>query len=108
MMDDTLFDATTNQWGHTRFEPHVFIANNAKETSRDAAQKVLPKSGTQRAKVYDAIKAAGESGLTDAEVLLHVRINGNSIRPRRLELVEQGLIEAAGQRNGFTIWRAVA
>jgi transcription initiation factor IIE alpha subunit len=72
------------------------VRNDHPDTSRQAAELVLPKSGTQRRKVYDLICRWGEA--TDSEIQRALGMNGNTERPRRVELVRQGLIKDSGHR----------
>jgi hypothetical protein len=67
-------------------------------TTKAAALKVLPRTGTQRAEVLDAIIGAGAYGMTDAELQRALGMNPNTERPRRVELVEGGWIADSGQR----------
>lgn len=76
--------------------PAVKVRKNAHETELDAAGRALPRSGTQRRKVYDYLVSSG--GATDEEVQIALGINHNSQTPRRLELVEAGLVVDSGQR----------
>jgi transcription initiation factor IIE alpha subunit len=88
----------------------VILSANARFTSIAAAWSMLPKSGSQRRKVYDAILEA--DGLTDEEIETATGLTGNSVRPRRYELLQDGLIEASGetrktkQGNAAIVWRA--
>lgn len=101
-MSDALFDTHVNQWGG-----HTYVANNAPATSRDAAKAILPRSGTQRRRVFDAL-CAFPDGLTDAQIQAALDMNPSSERPRRLELVEAGLVRDSGRRrNGMAVWTAV-
>ncbi len=64
-----------------------------------------------RAKVFRALVSARKP-LTDEALQFKLGMSGNTQRPRRLELLERGLIEPAGQartRSGHraTTWRAV-
>lgn len=82
-------------------------------TSQQAAAQVLPRSGTQRRVVFDALVSAARGpsgGATDAELVKHLAMSGNTVRPRRGELVEMGLVEDSGltrQHAGttHTVWR---
>lgn len=70
-------------------------------TSNDAARRALPRSGTQRRTVLDAIAdaaARGHHGATDVELARHLTMSPNSVRPRRGELVELRLVEDSGRR----------
>jgi hypothetical protein len=74
------------------------MPSNPQSTTKAAALKVLPRTGTQRAEVLDAIIGAGVSGMTDAELQRSLTMNPNTERPRRVELVEGGWITDSGQR----------
>lgn len=78
--------------------PAVKLAADAKDTSKKAAERVLPKTGTQRHAVLDFIQGSDMYGATDAEISFHLNIPENSVRPRRLELVEMGWIADSGLR----------
>ena len=73
-----------------------FQAHSA--TSRHAAIDIQLKAGTLRASVYEAIALAGGAGLTDEQIGQQTRMSGDTVRPRRIELVQQGLVRDSGQR----------
>lgn len=89
-----------------------YVRPGRQVTSFTAAMKALPKSGTQRRLVLEAIvdaAARGYAGATDVEVAKHLRLSGNSVRPRRGELVELGLVEDSGRTrrhegNDHIVW----
>jgi len=62
-------------------------------TSRQAAIDNMPRAGTQRRRVYEAIHLEGDRGITRDELERSMLDNANSIRPRVKELLEAGLIE---------------
>ena len=64
--------------------------------SREAAEKAKPKFTAQVRRVYHAIQAAGEEGLTDEEGQEQMVISGNSYRPARGALVVLGLVARSG------------
>lgn len=64
-------------------------------TSRAAALAIAPRTGTQRRKVLNAIAYKPR---TDEELQADLRMNANSERPRRVELVEGGWIKDSGLR----------
>jgi hypothetical protein len=68
------------------------------DTSRLAALEVAPRTGTQRARVLDYIRTRGSRGATDAEIQHALGMNGNTERPRRIELVEGGWLTDSGLR----------
>lgn len=93
-----LFDEEVGQFG-TRFVPHAYVRNDASDTSKEAAAFVLPRSGTQRARVYEYIKSRGDFGATDEEIETDLEmVATRSCRPRRKELVDAGLVKDSGQR----------
>lgn len=99
MTQDTLFDTPLTTPDH----PETQLRHDAPDTSRAAAELVQPKSGTQRMRVLAAIAAAstmspGLIGLTDAEIESRLELSGNSVRPRRGELVDAGWVEDSGVR----------
>ena len=62
-----------------------------------AAANLLGNARSLRRKVFLAIKGAPD-GLTDSEIQTHLGMNGNTQRPRRLELQADGLIESTTTR----------
>lgn len=63
----------------------------AGDTEAAAAQLIRPKTGTQRAKVLDAIAAAPD-GLTDEQIAETTWLYLYSAAPRRTELVKGGWV----------------
>ena len=86
----------------------VYVANYASDTSRNAAQKVLPKTGTIRRQVMDLVYI--HNGLADFE--LEELMNGKhqTISASRRSLVIDGFLIDSGktrknaQGNECTIW----
>jgi transcription initiation factor IIE alpha subunit len=74
----------------------VRVASNAQRTSILAAEKALPRSGTKRRRVYDYIVNRGLHGATDDEIQDALGIDGNTVRPTRGGLVEDGHIIDTG------------
>lgn len=73
------------------------------ETSRHTAIGNYPRSGTQRARVLMLI-AAGPH--TDNELVDLTGLSPSSVRPRRVELVDAGLVVDSGERRrGCVVWR---
>lgn len=68
------------------------------ETSREAAEAIIPKVGTLRHQVYTFIESQGTSGATDDEIQLGLGMNGNTVRPRRGELAQKRLIVLSGEK----------
>ena len=85
--------------------------NDHPDTSHEAADAIMPKSGTQRRRVYDFIQGCGPQGATDLEQQRILGLVGNTQRPRRRELVTAGLVVDSGRRRqhggrGMIVWIA--
>lgn len=80
----TLFDAN-----------HVILPRVPTATQIEAAGRALPKTGTQRRRLFDAYLRMYPDGLTDDEATAVTRILPNSLRPRRNELMAEGLVAAS-------------
>lgn len=63
-------------------------------TSTEARDLIAPKADTQRRRVLDVHVAHSVGGLTDVEVGDLLGLPGNSVRPRRVELVDGGWVVA--------------
>jgi hypothetical protein len=68
------------------------------DTAKTAALAVLPRTGTQRRRVYDRIARAGLYGITDQGLQADLDMDGNTERPRRVELVRGGFVVDSGRR----------
>ncbi len=75
--------APAAEMGRSAMDPQIPMANHT-FARRDA-----------RARVYEAIRQA-PAGLTDQEIAATLGLAENSVRPRRLELVERGLVVDSG------------
>jgi hypothetical protein len=71
---------------------HAF--NGKRSTSHAASVYVLPRTGTQRYQILDALKLGPA---TDPELQQLLGLSPNSERPRRLELVEGGFVRDSGR-----------
>lgn len=65
-------------------------------TSRAAAERAVLKSGSQRRRIYDALRAA-PTGMTRDELEVHLGIPCNSLNPRLRELATDGWITDTGR-----------
>jgi hypothetical protein len=81
-------------------------------TSIEAAHHAEPKSASLRAVVLAYIRQQGRDGATDEQIQNAIGMNPSTQRPRRVELVEGGLVVNSGQtrktqsgRNA-TVWVA--
>jgi hypothetical protein len=87
----------------------VIVAREPQETSLKAALRALPKTGTKRAHLYDYLASC--SGATDEEIERALGISGNTVRPTRVSLVRDGLVEDSGlvrptlSGNDAIVWR---
>ena len=81
-------------------------------TSREAAAS-LPNAGTLRRAVLDWLRNHTEEGLTDEEIQIDLGMPPSTQRPRRVELVNAGLVRDSGSvrktRSGrnAVVWKAV-
>ena len=62
------------------------------ETSRQAAEQAEKPAGRQRVLVLRALHDAGSEGLTDEQIQERTGLSPNSARPRRVELVQAGMV----------------
>jgi len=70
----------------------------APETERGAALFHYPRSGTARLRVLSYIATRGDTGATDEEVSLALRMRLYTAAPRRKELLDDGWVEDSGRR----------
>ena len=68
-------------------------AQRHSRTSREAAEAIREHALTLRERVYWYIVAHGPC--TDEEIALGLELNPSTARPRRIELVAEGLVRAA-------------
>ena len=74
------------------------------DTSRKAAVSVYHVTGPQRVRVLDWFMKHGRG--TDDQVAAGLEMSPNSERPRRIELVEAGLVRDSGDKTKTTSGRA--
>ena len=69
-------------------------------TSRAAAQHAQPRAQNLRDKALGIFRTHGAplGGLTDEELITIMRLPANTVRPRRVELMQAGLIKQVGTR----------
>lgn len=95
-------------------QPHAapFVPWSA--TSEAAARAIEPRAETLRRLVLDALREAGERGMTDQEIQRRLDMDPSTERPRRGELVRDGLVRDSGQQRKTlsgrmaTVWVAEA
>lgn len=81
------------------------------QTSRDAADAVLPKVSTLHEQVLSALAAAGDTGLNDRQLEQlpqFARYGPSTIRKRRSELYQLGYVTHRGTRDGLMVWVRVS
>jgi hypothetical protein len=80
------------------------VRRGARETSASAALLAVPRSGLNRRKVLDAVASVARDpklvGLTDVQIAQISGLRDNSVRPRRIELVDGGWLEPATSSDG--------
>lgn len=84
--------------------------NTDPETSRMAAESVVPKLRKLQAEVLAYAQGCGFIGFTDLDLAKHFNNAGSTYRTRRAELVRLGLIEDSSKMRiqkgrAHTIWR---
>ena len=77
--------------------PHAYKHAHAGATEREAARAVLPLSAKARRRVFDHLTVCGGEGATDIELADRLGMNPSTVRPRRLELVESGVVVDSGE-----------
>jgi hypothetical protein len=80
------------------------------EPSVKAAISMRPKANTLRDRIYQYLTTYGPA--TDDEIRMGLGLDGNTARPRRIELVAMGKVTAAGKGkssrgNQATLWMAL-
>lgn len=68
------------------------------ETSSAAADEIAHDVSRLRRLVLDFLLAIGPDGATDEEMQSGIPMAPNTQRPRRIELVNQGLVKDSGQK----------
>lgn len=76
------------------------IGKNSPETSRIAALKALPRTGTKKEKIYNLIKEQGMFGLCDHEIEKATGWKHQSASAMRNSLMRDGwVIDSGARRN---------
>lgn len=83
---------TEPNWRMGRDKQRALKAQVQSKTSVAAALAAEPSAGTDRAKVLAMLRRLGFQGATDEQMQRSLGMNGNAQRPRRVELVEAGLV----------------
>ena len=83
------------------------------ETSVKAAELIEPSVGSLQAKILSGLREESYLGQTDEEIALAWELNPSTSRPRRIELVNAGLVVDSGRTRktisgrAATVWIAV-
>lgn len=93
----------SNGRGVAATSPNANGTGRSRTGARGAAKRdalaVLPRPGAQRRRVLDAVAAVARNpqivGLTDVQIAHATGLGPNSVRPRRVELVDGGWLEPA-------------
>lgn len=80
----------------TFFETEKPPTKRQSATSRAAADAIAPSAETLRQRVYEFIQAS--HGATDEQISIGLGMNPSTARPRRVELVQRGLVVDSGER----------
>ena len=97
MEERTLFSKAIQERDRPPDKP-VGLPHSGSDTSRAAAERIVPVASVQAARVLQAIVAAGPDGRTDHELQAELNMTGDSERPRRWSLQNAGLIRDSGKR----------
>jgi hypothetical protein len=93
--------------------PAAKVRRDHPSTSHAAAAHVLGRSGSMRRRVF-ALLTEHPEGLTDEQIQQWLEMNPSSERPRRVELVDAGLVQASGRQRRIssgllaTVWVVTA
>ena len=77
----------------TLFDPPAVLTS---DTSIAAADAIKPDANRLRAVVLATLEQAGTEGMTDEEIQDATGLQGSCQRPRRVELVQRGLVRDSG------------
>lgn len=76
--------------------PRRALFQSHSPTSRAAAFRAEPAAGTKRWILLQYLRGCGPTGATDEEMQRHAPMSANTQRPRRVELVQGGLVKDSG------------
>jgi predicted transcriptional regulator len=86
------------------------VIHGKNPNSQKAADNAYLQSGTWRRRIFDYIASRGFNGATDQEIQANFNKSGDTIRPSRKTLEQDGLIVNSGRTrqndsgNNCTIW----
>ena len=91
----------------------VATPKSPRRTTRMAAEKILPKTGSIRRRVYDAVVNSSSYGVTDYELEVRMNIKHQTLSASRRSLVLDGFLIDSGQTrknivgNDCIVWVAM-
>ena len=77
-------------------------------TSYEAAERIAPSASSLRGMVLAYLRSRGEHGATDEEGQAKLCLDGNTYRPRRVELARAGFVRMTGQTRKTSAGRAAS
>lgn len=95
-------------------DPGKPLPHNGTSTSKLAADRMKPFAPKQAERVFEFIKSQGDHGATDEEIQTALKMSGNSERPRRHRLLQQGKVRDSKNMRPTesgtpaTVWVAVS
>jgi hypothetical protein len=110
--EDSTSDSTVTVVNVDTSTAHAYLRRGAHDTEREAALAAYETSAATRARVYRFIRDRGEAGACDHEVEAALGLRVQTVTPRRLELVELGLVvKTDGRRltprgRSAIVWKA--
>jgi hypothetical protein len=115
MMDETMYRKQVRNEGTDGLAlfdaPATAPAQRHSATSLAAAESIAPALSQKRRDLLVWIIERRFDGATDNELIADLVAEGwspNTPRPRRVELVKGGWLEAIGEAEGSTVWAATA
>lgn len=91
--------SSSDQLAFDPYDRPGLVRNDHPDTAKEAATQA--NTGRTRAWVLDFMRSNGVHGVTDEEIITAGEFNGlraNGLRPRRVELVRDGLVEDSGEK----------
>ena len=93
-------------WAGTLFDQQGYKDLSTAQTRHEAERSIKPTAAAYREQVYRCIAENGP--ITDEQIADLTKMNPNTARPRRLELLTAGRIEGAGYSHTKSGRKAVA
>lgn len=76
---------------------HTRSPRNHRRTSAAALDSIQPHLSALQAKVYRTVLASRSRGLTRQEIERRAKMDGSTVRPRCVELIERKLLVPSGE-----------